>query len=442
MKSIYDRLIYPEIAKILNNKATKVRRKEVKLILHTKKHDILIPYFVSLEIYEDFINHISDYILVTFMIPLGDFVKVIYPLRDNLEITILNDYVTRRYKLIILNDTANFARYANQTQEDLNKQELTKIEAQCLDRVVEVLRTKTDTGIYRDTTVKDVITHTLLDGLSSIRIDGEYQPTKLTITPPNNIRKYNHIIIPNATKVIDVPTYLQETAYGVYNGGIGLYYQQTNKYKLYPNKEEKGIENHLFVYPIHKTNIVNKAIRKLAIYKIPNTQLHQIQNSFVIDNDLLKIVVDETTDTIDTGDKEYMNYGEAFNTIDPNSVMNRPHKASKGQTPTINYNEHTYNQAIKKREDGVSLSRTVNITDNMYRERSKILRTLGSLIKFNWYSADIEFLYPGMPVLYTMMNSFNQVEQYQGILHHVYNKIDNNFESVAILTVYLNKIEG
>ena len=442
MTDIYDRLIYPEIHKILNNPNTYPTKRDIKLVLHTEKHDIYSLTFVSLEIYQDFINHISDYILTTFMIPLGDFVKVIYPHRNNLELTIVIDNAIKRYKLILLSDTANFARYANQTQEDLNKQEYTKIEAQCLDRAVELLRTQEVTGIFRNTTVENVIQSTLLEATKNIAIDGQIQHTHLSITKPNNTRTYNHIVIPNGTKSIDIPTYLQETSYGVYNGSIGLYYQQVNRSKLYPNKKETGTENHLFVYPLHKTNIANTTTRKLVIYQLPTTQLAPIQNSFVIDNDLIKIVIDNSSDTLDTGDKEYMNYGEAFNTIEPNSIMNRPHKVSKGKTPTISYSETTYNMAIKRREDSTSLSRTVRTTDNMYRERSKVLRTLGSILKFTWNSADIEYLYPAMPVTYTRMNSYNQIEQYQGILHHVYNRIDNTSESVAILTVYLNKVNN
>lgn len=428
-------LLHQEITSILSNTATKPRRKEIVLILHTKELDFYINYFISLEIYQDFINNISDQYLITFKIPLGDFVKFIYPYKDNLEMTIITDDTPRRHKLVLYSDVANIEMYLHRTLEDLNKLELIEIEGQCLDRVIELLRTKTDVGIYRDVTPMDVIQHTVLNNIKDIKIDGEKVDCKVTYTTPHNKRSYSHITIPNGTKVIDIPTYIQNTDYGVYNGDIGMYYQQIQKERIYGKGD--GVESHLFVYPLTNTDSVKNDLRRLELYKLPHTLLHIIDNSFVIDDKVIKMVIDVASDSIDTGDKEYMNYGESFNVSEVNKVMNRPHTAIRGETPEINFDKYNYNIASKSRDDTISLSRTIKPTDNLYKERSMVLKSLGSMLKFTWRSADIDYLYPGMRVVYTYTDAFDNVITYNGVLQHVYNKIDHNFESIAMLTVYM-----
>ena len=209
MLRIEDSVLGPEILSIINNENSGVKYIGNKVVIHTSELDINITMLESIEIMHDYNNNVSDYVIATFFIEMGDYVRDIYPFRDNLQITISiyvhGEMITNRYKLVILNNNfENNASAANSaSREELNKLKLSRVVGQCIDNLTEVMRLQSVSGVYHNTTLDKLISSAITTSLDGIKINGIKPIVKIDIEKPDNDRMYNHIPIPTGTMIQD-----------------------------------------------------------------------------------------------------------------------------------------------------------------------------------------------------------------------------------------------
>lgn len=401
-------------------------------IIHTDEYDMKVMLIINIEFDNDFANNVGEYIFIDMVMPMGDVVKHIYPKRNNLEITInknINEnIITKRYKFVALNIDENMAsnRYQSKSLEDLNKEELMGLSGQCLDRGLEIIRTLNFTGIYRDVTPETLLKLAFTTNLSNIRAGGETITQTLDIVEPDNDRIYDHLIIPNGTKLVDLPSYLQEAAVGVYNASLGLYIKKYNDI------------NTTSIYPLYNTNVVRNNLPVLIVYSIPSIQFSYIENTYLLEAGDLYIITSEDKKHIDLGDTAYMNDGVGYVAVKSTRILNNPVLTENG-TSYNNVNELVTSKHSKTRKDGIIYSKYGEITDNLYNQRSQNVAQSGTILQLRWSSSNDTYLRPGMKVKYTFIRD-NKVVIIDGVLHGYYSLFNNTAKKTnTLLNIFLSK---
>ena len=79
--------LWADIRKIMSDGAKSVRF-EYTALIHTAKEEFKAYQILSIDTVRDYVNNIGDAITLEFTLPLGDYTKLFYPNRSNLEITI------------------------------------------------------------------------------------------------------------------------------------------------------------------------------------------------------------------------------------------------------------------------------------------------------------------------------------------------------------------
>ena len=288
-----------------------------EIIFHNKDTDLPIKLFESIEINSDYNNKIADHIIVNVQMGTGDYVFDVFKYKDNIELTIniKRDnvlYSSKTYKAVLINTTDNMSGIgSNIDKESLNKSGLTRVNFELIDTSVEVLRVVKTSGIYKDMNMRDVITTMLKTGCSTVKVNGETLSPTINMVEPNNTSVYKHIIVPTGTRLVDIPTYFQDTNYGVYSGDIGIYIKSKridiNQSKL-----------NLYVYPLYTTESDN--YDDLIIYHSDGKLNKSSDNTYTISQDSIKIVSNELS-IMEIKQNNLMNKGGAVTGSNPDNLL-------------------------------------------------------------------------------------------------------------------------
>lgn len=403
------------------------------VILHTVDSDITITLLESVEVLRDYVNNITDYILVNFKMALGDYVYDVLPYSDNMEITIKLHWYKKttvfRYKFILNNlvDTSSGV-YNNISKEDLNQQEVANVEGQCLDRLVEVMRTTVCDGVYNYSTVSKVMKTSLVEKLNEITIEGE--PMKIGedgyrvfIFEVDNQEEYRHIEIPFGTNIYDLPSYIQNTKYGVYKGGIGTY-QQTTVNTLLTEDKLKQITCY-YTYPLYNNTRYETAEgKKLMILAHPTGKYSHTDHTYAMDGDIIKVVVSGSLKNLGTAENDNLNKGETVVTLNPykiTGVIDDVTEDGVKNTPTNNITSIS----DKNMSAGINNTRYVEGIVNIYKHVSDTVSNNYSMFQLQWDYSNHELLYPGMPVGLLYKDKELGLILIKGTLASTYTKYDN-----------------
>jgi hypothetical protein len=429
-------LIDLELSKILSSPNNKVSDGEYKVILHTTENDYLIDNkdFLTLENKRDYNTNISDFIVINFMMYAGDFWKEIHPYRDNLELTILIthpglDDISKTFKFVILNNINN--PYTNNSsklsKEELNKTEQVRVEGQCVIKLVEALRTMVTDGIFTSTTVKNLMINEFVSILAESKMSGSAMGFNVDIVEPNNDMLYDHIVVKTGTKLINLPTVLQNGKYGVYNGSIGTYFQ------FYED------EPYLFIYPLYDKSRFDEVDKKLQIFYVNNSRLDYIENTYFQDGDIIKIIATSQTKSIDSGENDLMDSGEAYISSSPELLLERNAVVKDGDI-VVSREAQLSGSKYKERRDSVSKAKYLGNESNLYKHRAKILKNTLAIYQIQWNFSDIDLLYPGMPLQFIYEDEEEGIIKLNGVLQSTYSRYttDTNTES-GILNIMVEK---
>lgn len=423
-----------EINSILQNNNSLTNNIEYSVTLHTVDRDMPITINNSIDILSNYNSNICDYVVATFHLPAGDFIKDVYPFRDNLELTIVetstvdNSSLKTRYKLILLNNTGNIhgSMYTKLTKDELNKKEMFKIEGQCLLREIEAARTKYSDGVFKATTVDKVITSEFVNGFKQLKVEGTAISLKCDVSKPNNDTPYNHVIIPTGVKLLDVADYLQNQSYGVYNGSIGVYFEKRNN------------DNIMYVYPLYDKERYDSVTRKLNIYYANTSKLDYVENTYKVEGDIVKIL-GSNIKNVDTGENDLMDTGDGIVYSSPD-LLTRRNVIVTDNDVTAAKNSQISATSVKKRRDGTSNQTYLGNESNLYRHRSIINKKTMAIYQVEWKYPKPSLLYPGMPVCFIYEDEVNGIVKLKGVLQSVYTRY--NFltkTKAAIINIMVTK---
>jgi len=442
-------LIGEEVDRIVKKNDNNTNEVVYEIILHTEDEDLVVDKITTVEVMKDYNANIGSYIYVDFLLPMGDLVKHVYPYRNNVEISLIEVVNGRkdlnRYKILFLNLNEDYGsgRYKNQTKEQLNEQEYVTVRGQCVDRAVEAIRLKRISGIYRNVKPGDLVKGLFVNETKDIMVNGA--PIKISVTLKNedNTREYEHIIIPNGTKLIDLPTYLQETDYGLFNGHVGLFMERYRKGTYFNRCDLDGspCKNvmSVSVFPLYKPDISANAKHKLIIYGVPNIKYSQVENTYLIENEDIHIISNDDSKKINKGDTDFTDKGVGYVVLDVNKVMHRPVDVLEPEVINTKNSVNIENY-LKDKRDG-SMYRTVKEpTDNLYHMRSDYMKLNGDMLQLKWNFSNPKYLLPGMSVIYVYLGDDNNVIRVNGVLqsHYTLCNVSSKMRS-TILNVFIEK---
>jgi hypothetical protein len=400
---------------------------EYRVMLHTSQEDINVHKLLSLDIERDYVGNIADRINAKLHVPMGDYVKRIFPFRNNLEITVkriqLNDINSteeknekvriERYKAIFLPENIKITGtdYESLSMETLNQKSFVTVDLELVHRSLEILRTKTTSGIFKKAITAEVMEAVMVVESKKITVDGQPALDGFDMVPSKNTEKRDHITIPSFTRIANLPTFLQEKMGGVYPHGIGTYFQVWGDKKIW------------FVYPLYDTSRFNSGKPNCIIYAVPSHKLPGINRTFTKEGSLLSIVATSDKNYSDNAELGFMSEGTGFRMADARSFMSKPIKIT-ADGPVGNRVSLNHETAVKDREDGLIYADTTDnrISQNPFHEYSKMSMMNIARINVVWENCKLELLYPGMPCKYIFMSG-DKLMELEGCILHVHGLI-------------------
>ena len=402
--------------------------------------DLTVPAFkvLSIDFICDYTNKFSDEIILQITIGGGTYAYQIYPCLNKLEITLYKIPVnevgggnldgapaqSERYVATLVkpwNPVIEGNTYNQPDQMAMDLTNLLTIDIQLIPKSVDQLRMRTFGGILRNTTVQDAIKSVLTNESKIIKADSQATPTGVEMVAANNTAKREHILIPQGTRLVDVPGYIHKKCGGVYNAGFAYYF----------------LNDTWFVFPPYNNVDFNKAKRTITLIRVPPNRMPGTERTYMVAGSAVTAIVTGDTKLNNKSESMQLNDGNGVRFGDANVVMEdfvkvQGNKATAGRGGSNN--EFT----SIKRPNGYNNVTTSDkkITSNPFVEFSDLAKRDGVLLAMSWENSDPTLIYPGMPVKILFMEQDDIRETY-GVLihaHHYVQTMGDGFQTNRHIT--------
>lgn len=408
-------LLDTDVEMIINNKQAKGSY-TYDITISSPVADHHVELLKNVTWIRDFNSSYAEDLRVIFTLDGAIYRDYFHNYQDHLEVTInkMNgSYIvdSTRYKMVILTNSATGKR---DTIDYLTSQQLSSfvpidIEAQCIDLDYYSLVDINIEGTYKNQNMVNVISTEFLDSLKRIDYGSGVPDLNIDIVQPDNTNTYGHVLIPTGTKLINLPTYLQNgDNYGVYNGGMGTFIQKFNKKK------------YIYVYPLNDVKQYERREDKLMIVHSRDNRVGSAGPTYLVDGKVTKIIPKFDYQQIENGQKDIMQYGNALSYGNPDNIYKSYRKIDNGNTLKGSSKTNVKTISTKNMKDGSNRTTYVGTSNNMYRYRSSTILNTLSIYRFDWVESDIDLIYPGMPCVFLMEHAK------QGII-----KLYGNVQSVS-----------
>ena len=413
---------------ILDITTKPIEYKELKheIIFRNKISIIPIRIFESIENLADYNNNVMDHLTLNVFLSSGVYSKDVFEHKDNIEVTINTSrddklYSSITYKAILVDVDNNMSGIvANISKEELDMSGMVRVTFQLIEQELELIRIVKTSGIYKDMDVSSIMTTIFYNTINKIKIKGTNIIPTINIVKPDNTNKYKHVIIPTGTRLVDLPTYLHDTDYGIYKGDIGLYFK---------TKVESVNKNNLnvYVYPLY--SIEKNKYKELVIY-YANTQFSKVNdNNYYNTDEMLKVVASDL-DIAEIKQNTIMNKGGAITGNDPDTLLSYSNTVTNDK---LTYNKKIDNTTLNQK-DGLTNERYVGNEVNLFKHVSRVMSDSMDLVKVTWNYSNSSLLIPGMHVTIYYPKD-NKVKKMVGVLqqyHMLYREI-NKIETTTLL---------
>ncbi len=358
--------------------------------------DDIVPIInvVAVHRISDYIKTYSDQIFATIHVTNAIYTKVLLPNKDKLLVKLNKELMGNLGPTAQINQnysqifsaflTESGSPHVASNDRNIDKTNITEMSdlkelvIHIADRELYELRLYEMAGIWRSVTVTELLT-----GLMSqpIKSNGNI-PINVAMVEADNKKRYFQLPIPHGVRLVDLPNYVQKY-YGVYSSGVGSYLTQ----------------GYWFIYPLLNHQRFSSTNKTLTILNIPANEMYANDKSYLIYDD--SVVVFSTGDSIHTDNSERVlnNLGRGFRySIATNIIDN--YRVVDDQGPYIPKGRNHVVINTEKSPTKMENIRAVPglFTDNPWEAVSQMTAGLASLLGVQWLYANIELLYPGMPV--------------------------------------------
>jgi len=428
------------VTRVIKYGVSKTRETSVELIFNPGGPAHIVMSVKTIRNYN--LNYCDD-IEVECLVPLGNYVKLIHGARENLTVTLFENRgpfnIVDTYNCIILNSDVNVNNnvYQKASIGELNT-EAAYLKLQLIDKHIDELMTKTTRGIINNTNMWKTLT--TIVGKAWFGITGGPYSKQISIIPPHNTKTYANVILPTDLPIIELPAFLQETKYGVYTGGIGIYshpYWQVNSSS--GDISILKIERMLWIYPLFAKKTDKRINHRLKVIMVDNDSLTHVERTYAIDPSRSMIILTSQADGVgERPAKRLREAGTINDYIESDSIMVRSHVYNSGDVRVSKVN---YDDSYKRGTGANGLSKKVQhgIRSNKYDIETKTMYSSGTIVTVVWKFSFPQILSPSRIVeFYYEEQVGNKItaKKLDGVLQGVTTTIDTD-SKMSVSTLHI-----
>jgi len=378
----------------------------------------IAPFKVlSIDFEHDFLHNYTDLILVSLALPLGTFIKKVYPYLDNLDIELIRQDIgetngnvnagavtqVERYTATMV-DVGNPIIQSNigriSSEEDLNRIDIPTLTFQLTNKSIEQIRLIPVGGIYRNMTGENLIKALMTKESQTANVSADRKLKGVQMVKASNQKVRETLIIPQNVPLVDIPHHVHYHCGGIYSSGLGYYL----------------FKDHWYIFPAYDNTRFSDGDPTLTIVNIPKQLLPGIERTYRKDGDNLVIIATGDTSFKELSNIAQLNDGNGVRFADASKMMDKfvvtkDNKAiaSRAKTNTEMVGEERAN----KLNYVTTALRKINA--NPFVEFSDLAARQGSGVSVVWENSNRSLLYPGMPVKYQYLDG-NDVKELFGVL--------------------------
>lgn len=360
---------------------------------------------INVKVTRQYHRQYADEIVLSVLMPRGQYTHRLYPNKDDFLVSLYKepigeianqddfdqDIVTRTYRGVLIERESSIVEGGDESivdEETLDTSGVERYHIQLIDLAAEQLRMKTVGGIYRDMRTDEVVRGVFSWLSSDLGLDDTASVKGVDVVAGNNEQVRDHVIVPQGTKAMKFPDYVQEHCGGIYSAGLGYYLQN-------------GI---WYVYPQYNLRRFGSEPRNLTVFNVPRRRLPGIERTYLSDQDRITVLSTGQTVQTDESDQMQLNLGNGTRFLDANRTIGRWRDVDQN-VATASRQQNMRELVVRSRKVGLNYAPMSErrITANPYFEASQISPRLGTVIQTVWENADPDLIYPGMPVRYVYM---------------------------------------
>lgn len=360
--------------------------------------------------FADFVTNRADALQIRVRLQPGIYFNQIVPYRDDLTMQLLiesgADKVIREFVAIPLvdKDVRSESNNTAATNLDaLNDVNLVPYEFQLINKGFAMLKNVPVSNTYQMASPGEVIATVMEEYTRNVGMTG-YETFKGLYfhQPIDNTNKYKSISIPNGTKLMDVPLFLQNhNDFGVYTKGMCCYYKQ----------------NYWWVVPLFNTDLVDTHPRPIDIIRVPENKIPDLDSTFYRSDTGMTIVAAGKANHTDHADIRKQNQGVGQRLVMGDAIAgDTGYHYNNGRAITTRADSMQEYKLSDRRDGEEWIPLDPNPTGNLCKPFSQNAFNEGELIQVEWRNGDVGYLEPGHPIRYQYMYNEDEMMVRRGVL--------------------------
>lgn len=339
----------------------------------------------------------TDFCSIVLDVQPGVYYDKILPFKDNLKLELREmEGIGQRVKSFTLIPLQTSKPSSSGTSshavnmDGLDATHLVSFRFQLIDLGYSMLKNKETSDIHLLANLEEALVGSLLQNSSGLTLQEPDNFKGVEIeTPLTNVKRYRQVDIPQGTRLIDLPTFLQEDPrYGIYNKGLGSYYI-------------KGI---WYIYPLYGLGRYNRAKYVLNVYRIPEDVMPTVENTYYTTENSVTVLGLGKGDNLDNRDITRQNVGIGKRVMLADSLTgDAGYYYGKGTAITTESDVMVGFKTAERGDGNEFIPLDLNPSNNYCQPMSLAAFNDGEIITTQWHNSESTLLVPGMPVKYYYM---------------------------------------
>lgn len=394
-------------AKISNNIAEITT---MTAILITPKKQIKVLGVDRFQERGDFVNDRCDTVQIGLRLQPGVYNNDVVPYRDDLELHLIvesgENSKMRQFVAVPLVDRDVRPESNNTDHNNMDAQNfmaLISYSFQLVDKGFAKLKNIQVSNIYQMSNPADVLATVMEEETKKASLTG-YDSYKgiYMHKPVDNTNKYRQIILPSGTRLVEVPSILQDhNEYGVYSKGLCCYYKQ----------------NYWWMVPLFNTTLADTHRRPLDIIRLPQNKIPDLKSTFYASDVAITILAAGDARHHDGADIRKQNKGSGQRLIMGDAIAgDTGYHYNNGRAITTRADSMQEYKLSDRRDGEEFVPLNPNPTGNVCAALTSNAINEGEVIEVEWRNGDIGYLEPGHPVRYQYMEDDESMKVRNGVL--------------------------
>lgn len=394
-------------AKISNNIAEITT---LSAIIITPKKQLKVLGVDGMQERGDFVKDRCDTIIASFRIQPGIYNNDIVPYRDSLEVHLFiesgGNTKMRQFVGVPLLDRDIRPESNNTDNNNMAAQDFMSMipyQFQLIDKGFAKLKNIQVSNIYQMSNPADVLATVMEEETKKVGLTGfETYKGIYMHKPVDNTNKYRQIILPSGTRLVDVPSILQNhNEYGVYSKGLCCYYKQ----------------NYWWMVPLFNTTLADTHKRPIDIIRLPQNKIPDLKATFYASDKGMTILAAGGAKHHDGADIRKQNKGSGQRLIMGDAIAgDTGYHYNNGRAITTRADSMQEYKLSDRRDGEEYVPLNPNPTGNVCAALTSNAINEGEVIEVEWRNGDVGYLEPGHPIRYQYMEDDKSMKVRNGVL--------------------------